>query len=147
MIASWIVKRMLRSAYGLVSQDDYDVKAFMANWAEDAVWDGTSELGVGGTLRGKKAIAEWFERWKKEFPKRKFVVKNVCMRGTFLPSPTNICMVEWTCWEKDKQGKEFQYDGITVLHAKNMKLVHVSEYLSFKGLPQISNLIKPLGKA
>jgi hypothetical protein len=55
-------------------------------------------------------------------------------------------MVEWTCWQKDKQGKEFQYDGVSVLHVKNMKAVHVSEYISFKGLPQLSNLIKPLGK-
>jgi hypothetical protein len=65
-----------------MGQDDYDLDALMAGWAEDAVWDGTSELGVGETLKGKKAIAEWFERWKKEFPKRKLVAKNVCMRGT-----------------------------------------------------------------
>jgi len=147
MIASMLAKRTVRSAFSLMGQDDYDVNALLAGWVEDAVWDGTSELGVGDTLKGKKAIAEWFERWKKEFPKRKFVVKNVCMRGTCLPSPTNICMVEWTCWEKDKQGKEFQYDGASVLHVKNMNVVHVSEYISFKGLPQISNLIKPLGKA
>jgi hypothetical protein len=56
-------------------------------------------------------------------------------------------MFEWTCWERDKQGKEFQYDGVTVTHIKNMKAVHASEYISFKGLPQLSNLIKPLGKA
>jgi ketosteroid isomerase-like protein len=147
MIASMLAKKTVHSGFGLMSQDDYDVNALMASWAEDAVWDGTSELGVGETLKGKKAIAEWFERWKKEFPKRKFVVKNVCMRGTFLPSPTNICMVEWTCWQKDKQGKEFEYDGVSVLHVKNMKAVHVSEYISFKGLPRLSNLIKPLNKA
>jgi len=147
MIASWMAKRMVRSGWDLMSQDDYDVNALMAGWAEDAVWDGTSELSVGETLTGKKAITEWFQRWKKEFPKRKLVAKNVCMRGTCLPSPTNVMMVEWTCWELDKQGKEFQYDGVTVVHIKNMKIVHASEYISFKGLPQLSTLIKPSSKA
>ena len=146
MIASWIFKRKVRRGWDLMSQDDYDVNAIMADWSNDGVWDGTSELGVAETLMGKKAIAEWFERWKKEFPKRKLVAKNICMRGTCLPSPTNVCMVEWTCWERDKQGREFQYDGVTVMHIKNMKCVHASEYISFKGLPQVSNLIKPLGK-
>ena len=146
MIASWIAKRNVHRGWDLMSQDDFDVNAIKAGWTDDAVWDGTSELGVGETLTGKKAIGEWFERWKKEFPKRKLVPKNICMRGTCLPSPTNVCMVEWTCWEKDKQGREFQYDGATVLHIKNMKVVHASEYISFKGLPQLSALIKPLGK-
>jgi ketosteroid isomerase-like protein len=147
MIASMLAKKKVHSAFNLMGQDNCDVDALLADWTEDAVWDGTSELSVGETLKGKKAISVWFDKWKKEFPKRKFVVKNVCMKGTFLPSPTNICMIEWTCWEKDKQGKEFQYDGASVLHMKNMKVFHVSEYISFKGLPQISNLIKPLGKA
>ena len=147
MIASMIAKRTVRRSLDLLSQDDYDVNAFLADWTDDAVYDVTSELGVGETLTGKKALAEWFQRWKKEFPKRKFTVKNVCMKGTCLPSPTNVVVFEWTCWERDKQGKEFQYDGVTVTHIKNMKAVHASEYISFKGLPQLSNLIKPLGKA
>ena len=147
MIASWMVKRKVLRNFDLVSQDDFDVNALMANWTDDAVLDGSSELGVGETITGKKAIADSFERWKKEFPKRKLLVKNVCMKGTCLPSPTNIVMVEWSCWEKDKQGKEFQYDGVSIIHVKNMKAVYESEYISFKGLPQLSNLIKPVGKS
>ena len=146
MIASMLAKKKVNSAFSLMGQDDYNVDALLADWAEDAVWDGTSELSVGETLKGKKAIAEWFEKWKKEFPKRKFIIKNVCMKGTFLPSPTNVCMVEWTCWERDKQGKEFQYEGASILRMKNMKLFHVSDYISFNGLPQLSSLIKPLNK-
>jgi hypothetical protein len=69
MIASMIAKRMVRSAILMMNQDDFDVDAFFANWADDAVWDGTSELGVGETIKGKKAIADWFRRWKEEFPR------------------------------------------------------------------------------
>ena len=147
MIASMIAKRAVRSAWNTMSQEDFDVDSLVTAYADDAVWDCTSELGVGETIRGRKAIADWFHRWKKEFPKRKLVVRNVCLRGTCLPSPTNVCMVEWSCSETDKDGKEFQYDGVTVIEMKNMKGSRVSEYISFKGLPHLSALIKPSGKA
>ena len=145
MIASWMVKRKVLRNFDLVSQDDFDVNAIMADWTDDAVMDGSSELGVGETVTGKKAIADSFERWKKEFPKRKQIAKNISFAAWPL-SLTNVMMVEWSCWERDKQGKEFQYDGATAMHIKNNKVVHASEYISFKGLPQLSALIKPLGK-
>lgn len=147
MFASWIAKRNVRSAWDLMGQDDYDVEAVVAGFSEDAVWDSTSELGVGETLKGKKAIAEWFQRWKKEIPKRKFVVKNVCLKGTCLPSPNNVFMVEWGGVETDKEGQEIHFDGVSVLEMKNMKIVRASEYISFKGLPKLSTLIKPTAKA
>ena len=147
MIESMMVKRVIRSVWDTMSQDTFDVDSFMKTADDDQVWDSTSELGVGETLIGKKAISEWFHRWQKEFPKRKFVVKNVCMKGSFLPSPSNVVMVEWGCVETDKEGKEFQYDGVTVFEMKNLKNVRASEYLSFKGLPKLSTLIRPTGKA
>lgn len=147
MIESWIVKRIIQSVWDTMSQDTFDVDAFMKGAADDQVWDSTSELGVGETLVGKKAISEWFHKWQKEMPKRKFTVKNICMKGTFLPSPNNVVMVEWGCVETDREGKEFQYDGVTVIHIKNMKTVRASEYISFKGLPKLSTLIKPIAKA
>jgi len=146
MIASMIAKRGLRSSFDIMSQDHIDTDALLKQWADDAVWDGTSELGIGQTIKGKKAIADWFHRWEQEFPKRKLIAKNVCLKGTCLPSSNNIAMVDWTCWETDKQGREYKYDGVTTIHMKNMKAVRVTEHLSFAGLPPISSLIKPTGK-
>ncbi len=31
---------------------------------------------LGETVKGKKAIAEWFRKWEKEVPRRKFEMKN-----------------------------------------------------------------------
>lgn len=146
MIASMMVKRAMHSMWDTMSQDTFDVDSFMKSSADDQVWDNTSELGVGETLIGKKAISEWFHRWQKEIPKRKLVVKNICMKGSCLPSPNNVVMVEWGCVETNKEGKEFQFDGVTVIDIKNMKCVRASEYISFKGLPLLSTLIKPIGK-
>ena len=147
MIASMMAKRGVRSVWAMMSQEHIDTDALLKQWADDAVWDCTSELGVGQTIKGKKAAADWFHKWEQEFPKRKLVTKNVCMSGTCLPSPNMVVMVDWTCWETDKQGKEFQYDGVTVVHMRNMKVVRVTEHISFAGLPPIASLIKPTAKA
>ncbi len=146
MIASWIAKRMVRSDFAKMNEDDYDVDAVVAGLADDAIWDNSSELGVGGTIKGKKAIADWFGRWKEEFPKRKFEVKNICF-SAWPMMPTNVTTVQWSLVQTDKQGREFEYDGVSVVHMKNMKIVRLTDYISFMGLPQLSTLIKPKVKA
>ena len=146
MIMSWIAKRMLRSSFEMMSQEHLDTEALAKGWAEDGVWDVPSELGVGHTIKGRKAIADWFHGWEQEFPKRKMVLRNVCLKGSFLPSPNNIAMVDWTCIETDKHGVEYRYDGATTIHLKNMKAARVTEHISFSGLPQLSNLIRPTVK-
>jgi ketosteroid isomerase-like protein len=146
MIASWIMKRMIRSGYAEVNEDDMDVAAVLRYWADDVVWDGAAELGVGQTIKGKKAIADWWERWKKEFPHRNFMVKNICFSGWPL-SPNNVSMTDWTLTQTDKEGRVFVYDGVSVSHMRNYQVVHVSDYISFVGLPMISDLLKPTGKA
>jgi len=145
MIVSWMVKRMVRSAMNMLNEDDFDVDAFLKGWADDAIYDGTSELGVGETIKGKKAIADWFQKWKREFPKRKFDVKNICFSAWPL-CPTNVCMVQWSLTQTDKQGREYRYDGVTVSHVKNLKTVRATEHISFAGLPQLSTLIRPTAK-
>jgi len=145
MIASMIVKRMIRSSFLKMNQDKFDVDSFLSNWADDAIWDGASELGVGGTIKGKKAIAEWLRRWIEEFPKRNFAVKNICF-GAWPLSPTNVVTVEWTCEETDREGEKFKYDGVEVIHVKNFKTIRASEYISGSGLPQLSTLINPVGE-
>lgn len=145
MLASWIARRVVRSGYAKASEDDMDVDAVLSGWADDVVWDGAAELGVGRTIKGRKAIADWWERWKKEFPHRKFVVKNICFSGWPL-SPNNVSMTDWTLTQTDKEGKTFVYDGVSVAHMRNYKVIHVSDYISFVGLPQISDLIRPVAK-
>jgi len=147
MIMSMIAKWWARVDFEILSRDHVDTNALLKGWAEDAVWDATSELGVGQTIKGKKAIMEWYQRWEQEFPKRRLVVKDVCLKGSFLPAPNNVEIVSWTCSETDKQGREYKFDGVTTLVIRNMKVVRATEHISFAGLPPISTLIKPTVKA
>ena len=146
MIASWIVKRMVRSGMNMMNEDDFDVDALVKQWADDAVYDVGSELGVGETIKGKKAIAEWFERWKAEFPKRKFDVKSICFSAWPL-MPRYVMTVQWSLTETDSQGKVYTWDGVSVLRMKNFKTIRGTEHISMLGLPRLSALIKPTGKA
>jgi len=146
MIASMIAKRMVRSAFERMNEDDFDVDALLKQWADDAVRDGTSELGVGETIKGKKIIVDWLQRWKAEFPKRSFDVKNICF-SVWPLCLTNVCMTQWSLTETDRQGREYKYDGVTVFQVKNFKTVRATNHISFAGLPQLSTLIKPTAKA
>jgi ketosteroid isomerase-like protein len=145
MIASWIAKRMIRSAFDTLSQDDFDVESLVARKTEDAAYGYPSDFGVGEIVKGKQASVEWLNRWKKEVPKRKFVVKSICFSAWPL-SPRNVCMVDWTLTETTKEGQEFKYDGASVFDIRNSKMVFGADYISFKGLPKLSTLIKPTGK-
>lgn len=146
MIASWIVKRMVSRDMNMMNEDDFSVDALLKNYADDAVYDVGSELGVGETMKGKKAIADWLQMLKKEFPRRKVEIKSICFSAWPL-SPSSVVMLEWTWEETDKEGRQFTYDALSVMKMKIFKLVQGADHISFKGLPQLSTLIEPVSKA
>ena len=145
MIASWIAKRMVRSVFDKSGEQGKAESAF-AIMADDCTYDIPLELSMGGTVQGKKAMIDWFHKWYEQFPKRKLIANNISYAAWPL-CPRNVLMVEWTCVETDKEGKEFKYDGVTVTEFRNFKGIRSTEYIACKGLPQLSNLIKPVGKA
>ena len=140
---------MVRSAYEMMNRGDVD--SVMAGWADDAVYDSASEIGVGVTIKGKKAIAEWHKNYVDEFHKREFTVKSVCLQET-LPLlatliGTSVIMVDWSITESNRNGKEFRYNGASVFHMKKGKCIYAADYISMVGLPQLPTLTKPTEKA
>lgn len=139
-----LMKRMIRNMILKMNEDDFDVDALLAMGRDDLVWDGTSELGIGETITGKKDVADWFCRWKEEFPKRTFEVKSICFSRWPL-CLRNVFTAQWSCTETDKQGKTYGYDGVTVFQTRNFKCVRATEHISFTGLPKVSDMLKPIG--
>ncbi len=146
-LAAFMVKQVLRSVNDKLSQEHIDTAAVLRWWADDAVWDVPAELGPGQTIRGKQAIADWFHAWEEAFPKRRLEVKRVCVNGFYLPGRTSVTVAESTYTETDKGGREYAYDGVTVLQSRNWKIVRATEYVSFAGLPQLATLLQPDTKA
>jgi len=129
-----------------MNEDDFDVDAVLAIFHDDVIWDSTTEFSIGETIRGKNNMADWFHRWKEEFPKRKFDVPNICFSSCPLNLFKNVVNIQWTLTETDKQGKTFRYNGVTIAHMKNFKCIHISDYMSCIGLPKLSDLIEPLAE-
>jgi len=72
VIASWIMKRMVRSVFDKAGEQG-DAESAFTNVTDDWDYDSGLELSVGGTVRGKKAVIEWYRRWYEQFPKRKLM--------------------------------------------------------------------------
>jgi hypothetical protein len=60
---------------------------------------------------------------------------------------TSVIMVDWSITETNKEGREFRYNGGSVFRMKKGKAVYVADYISMVGLPRLSTLTKPSGKA
>ncbi|MBN2099835.1 MAG: nuclear transport factor 2 family protein [Dehalococcoidia bacterium] len=144
MIASWIMKRIVRSVFDKAGAKG-DAEGAYANAVDDITYDIPLELSEGGTVRSKKQVLDWYHKWYEQFPKRKLIVRNIAFAAWPL-SPRNVLMVEWTCEETDKEGKEYKYDGAAVTDIRNGKGVRTTEYIACKGLPKLSTLIKPTAK-
>ena len=144
MIASWFAKRMVRSVF-VNSGAKGDAETALASMADNVTYDVGLELSEGVTFRSKKEVLDWFHKWYEQFPKRKLIPKNIAF-AAWPMSPTNVCIIEWTCEETDREGREYRYDGTTVTEMRNGKGIRTTEYIACKGLPQLSALIKPIGK-
>jgi ketosteroid isomerase-like protein len=126
MIGSILAKRTVRSAFAMLNQGDVD--AFFANWADESVWNFPPDVSVGGSIKGKKSIVEWFRRWMQQYPKRNFVLRNVCARDIFSFTATNVVTVEWDLSVTNKDGKDVEMQGVTVVEIRNFKAIRASDY-------------------
>jgi len=118
----------VRSSFDVMSQDHIDVGALLKWYADDCEYGYSSDSGIGETSKGKIAITEWFHNWEMESPKRRFEIKNIAFAACLL-MPTNVYMIDWTLTEVNREGKEFRYNGCSVCHMKNFKIVRGHDYM------------------
>lgn len=127
MIGSLMVKKVCRSGFAALNEGD--LMAFLGKWSEDSVFIYPPIISVGGKIEGKKAIEGWFQRWMKQFPKRNFVLKNVCVERICSFGATNVVTAEWDVTVTNKEGEELTLGGVTVIDIKKGKAVRVIDYL------------------
>jgi len=65
MIGAIIGKKMVRSQYDRLNRGD--IETFMAGIADDATFIYPGNVSVGGEIKGKKAIDEWFHKLMEGF--------------------------------------------------------------------------------
>lgn len=132
MIGAIIGKKLVLSKYA--DLNNRDVEAFTAGWREDATFIYPDNVSVGGEIKGKKAIDEWFQKYMERFPEANITVKKVYTSNIFSMTATNSFAVEWDEKVTSRDGKDFQFSGITTIQVINGKANLVRDYIYNTGI-------------
>jgi len=127
MIGAFIAKMKVRSAFEALNQRNFP--AFSAAWRDDCVFIYPGDIEVSGKHEGKVAIEKWFKNFLEQFPKIKFTVKNICVDNVLDFVGTNVVAAHWDIDLTNRDGKDFQNSGITVIEVKFGKALHVKDFL------------------
>jgi len=127
MIGAIIAKKKAHSGFATLNQRD--LSAFLASWAENATFVYPGNLSVSGKIEGKKAIEEWFRKLMEQFPKVNFTVRDVFVQNIFALGGTNVVAIEWDIDLTNREGRDFQNSGVTIISIKNGKITLVRDYL------------------
>jgi ketosteroid isomerase-like protein len=127
MIGAMITKARVRRSFGDFSQRNLD--KFISNFAEKAALIYPNKLSVGGEIKGRGAIREWYRRDWEQFPEETFEVKNVCVENIFALTGTNIVTMEWSVRGKNRHQVEFSNNGVSVIHLRGGKISLMRVYI------------------
>ena len=127
MIGALIAKRKTASAYDALNRRD--MSAFLSGWRDDSVFIYPGDISVSGEMKGKAAIEDWFRKFMDQFPKIKFTVKSICVENVFDFIGTNVVGAHWDIELTNRDGKEIENSGVTIINTKMGKAVLVKDYL------------------
>jgi len=128
MIGAVLAKQAVRSGFAALNQRD--LAGFMKAWADDASWIFPGDLSVSGKFVGKPAVHGWFEKFMRQFPKIRFIVRNLLVDNIFAITGNNVVAAEWDLALTNRDGMDFENSGVTVLTIKNAKVVLGQDYLA-----------------
>jgi len=127
MIGAIIAKSKVRSAFACLNR--HDLIGFLSGWAEDATFIYPGNISVSGKIEGKKAIQAWFKKYLDQFPTLRFTLRSVSVQNIFAFGGTNVVAVEWDIKLTNREGKDFQNSGVTVINVNKGKVVLVRDYI------------------
>lgn len=127
MIGALIAKKALAKAFE--NLDRHDLSKFMAAWRENGVFIYPGGIPESGTFSGKAAVEGWFKRFFEQFPKIRFEVLDICVRNLFDLAGTNTVAVHWNIRLTNKEGREGQNSGVTVVNIQGGKVVRAKDYI------------------
>jgi ketosteroid isomerase-like protein len=127
MIGAFIAKMKVRSAFEALNQRNFP--AFSAAWRNDCVFIYPGDIDVSGKFEGKVAIEKWFKNFLEQFPKIKFTIKNICVDNVLDLVGTNVVAAHWDIDLTNRDGKESQNSGVTVIEIKFSKALYVKDFL------------------
>ena len=132
MIGAIIAKQAMVKAFQ--AMDNHDLKTFMSNWRDDAVFIYPGDIYTSGTFEGRAAIESRFRKFFEQFPKIHFDIQNICVQNIFAMSGNNVVAVHWDLHLTNKEGRVGQNSGVTVLNIEGGKVARVKDFIFDLGM-------------
>lgn len=127
MIGAIIVKSKVRSAFASLNRRD--LPGFLSGWAEDATFIYPGNISVSGKMEGKKSVEGWFRKYLEQFPTLKFTLRSVSVQNIFAFGGTNVVAVEWDINLTNREGRDFQNSGVTIITVRKGRVILVRDYM------------------
>ncbi len=127
MIGALIAKKAIAKAFEAMNR--HDLSEFMSGWRNDGVFIYPGEIPASGTFQGKSAVEGWFRNFFDQFPKIQFDVQDICVRNIFALTGNNVIAVHWNIHLTNRNGREGQNSGVTVITIKGGKVLLVKDFI------------------
>ena len=121
----FLVARKTRGMFEKLNEADSG--PFIAAVHDDVVFTYPGKHALGGTMHGKEAIAEWFQRFFRFFPGIEWTIKDIVVEGP--PWGTTVVSAEWSVRCVLENGHVFTNEGLHMIELKNAKASAVRVYL------------------
>jgi ketosteroid isomerase-like protein len=120
-----VVARKTRGMFEKLNEAD--ASAFIAGVRDDVVFTYPGKHALGGTMHGREAIAEWFQRFFRFFPGITWTIKDIVVEGP--PWGTTVVSAEWSVHCVLENGHVFENEGLHMIELKGAKASAVRVYL------------------
>jgi ketosteroid isomerase-like protein len=107
--------------------NEADAAPFVAAVRDDVVFTYPGKHALGGTMHGREAIAEWFQRFFRFFPGIEWTIKDIVVEGP--PWGKTVVSAEWSVHCVLENGHVFTNEGLHIIELKNAKASAVRVYL------------------
>lgn len=127
MIGALVARKTVAGAFDALNR--HDLKKFMSAWREDGAFVYPGDIPESGAFEGRDAVEEWFRRFCDQFPTIQFDIRDLCVRNLFDLLGTNVVAVHWNIRLVNRQGREGQNSGVTVVSIERGKVILVKDFI------------------
>lgn len=127
MIGALVARRSLAKAFDALNH--HDLPKFMSAWRDDGTFIYPGDIPESGAFKGKNAVEGWFRHFFEQFPKIQFNIQDVCVRNLCDVSGTNVVAVHWDIHLTNREGREGQNSGVTVVRIEHGQAYLVKDYI------------------
>ena len=127
MIGAILARKAIAGAFDALNR--HDLAKFMSAWKDNGVFIYPGEIPQSGRFEGKNSVENWFRNFLDQFPKIHFNIRDICVKNIFALTGTNVVAVHWDIRLTNREGREGENSGVTVINISGGKVFLVKDYI------------------